>query len=253
MARTFFVGGNWKANPKTVEEVQKLIEILNAAQINVPVEVVIGAPAIYLPLLKDKLRKDWGVSAENMYFKPNGAFTGEVTGPMFKSFGIDWTILGHSERRDIFKEDEEMLGAKAAAALEQDFKIIYCCGEHLEERKAGKAEEFVAAQIENLVKHVPADKWNKVVIAYEPIWAIGTGVVASTKDAQEMCKAIRDLIAAKVNAEVAGKIQILYGGSVKADNCNELAAQPDVDGFLVGGASFTASFIDIVKSAEYSK
>ena len=188
-----------------------------------------------------------------MYFKPNGAFTGEVTGPMFKSFGIDWTILGHSERRDIFKEDEEMLGAKAAAALEQDFKIIYCCGEHLEERKAGKAEEFVAAQIENLVKHVPADKWNKVVIAYEPIWAIGTGVVASTKDAQEMCKAIRDLIAAKVNAEVAGKIQILYGGSVKADNCNELAAQPDVDGFLVGGASLTASFIDIVKSAEYSK
>ncbi|KAH0793242.1 triosephosphate isomerase [Histomonas meleagridis] len=253
MGRTFFVGGNWKANPKTIEEAQNLIEILNAAEIKVPVEVVIASPAIFLPMLKDKLRKDWGVSAENIYSKPNGAFTGEVTAPMLKSFGVPWTILGHSERRDIFKEDEEMLGAKAAAAINEGLKIIYCCGEHLEERKAGKASEFVAAQIENLIKAVPAGKWDQVVIAYEPIWAIGTGVVASTKDAQEMCKVIRDLIASKVNAEVAEKIQILYGGSVKADNCNELAAQPDVDGFLVGGASLTASFIDIVKSAEHSK
>lgn len=251
--RKFFVGGNWKANPKTIEEAEKLIAILNGAEITAPVEVVIGAPAIFLPMLKDTLRKDWGVSAENIFTKDNGAYTGEITAPMLKSFGIGWTILGHSERRDILKESDEFIAEKATAAINHGLKVIYCCGEHIEERKGGKAIEFVTEQIEKMIPAIPADKWDHVVIAYEPIWAIGTGVVASTADAQEMCAVIRKIIAEKVNAEVAAKVQILYGGSVKADNCNELATQPDVDGFLVGGASLTASFINIVNSAAYSK
>ena len=252
-SRKFFVGGNWKANPKTKEEASALLKILNDAKIECPVEVVIGAPAIFLPMVKDTLRKDWGVSAENIFTKDNGAYTGEITAPMLKSFGVEWTILGHSERRDILKESDEFIAEKATAAINHGLKVIYCCGEHIEERKANKAIPFVTAQIEKMIPAIPAGKWDHVVIAYEPIWAIGTGVVASTADAQEMCSVIRKIIAEKVNQDVANKVQILYGGSVKADNCNELAAQPDVDGFLVGGASLTASFIDIVKSAAFSK
>jgi len=251
--RKFFVGGNWKANPTTVAEAEKIIAFCNEAKIECNVEVVVASPFVYLPLLKSKLRADWAVSAENIYTQDKGAFTGEVTAPMLKDLGVNWTILGHSERRDILKETDEFLAEKATKALNTGLNIIYCCGEHIEERKAGKATEFVSAQIEKMIPAIPEGKWDNVVIAYEPIWAIGTGVVASTQDAQEMCKAIRDIIAAKVNADVAGKLRILYGGSVKANNCNELAACPDVDGFLVGGASLTPSFIDIVKSASFSK
>jgi triosephosphate isomerase len=252
-ARKFFVGGNWKANPKTKEEADQLIALLNGAKTQAPVEVVIAAPFIFLPKLKETLRTDWEVSAENIYPKDNGAYTGEVTAPMLKTYGINWTILGHSERRDILGETDDFLAQKSAAALAAGLKIIYCCGEHLAEREAKKAIPFVTAQIEKFIPSVPADKWGSVVIAYEPIWAIGTGKVASTADAQEMGAVIRKIIAEKVNPGVANALRILYGGSVKADNANDLAAQPDVDGFLVGGASLTAGFIDIVKSAAFSK
>jgi triosephosphate isomerase len=252
-ARKFFVGGNWKANPTTQEAAKSLIAILNGANITENVEVVIAAPFIFLPLLKQTLRPDWAVSAENIFPKPSGAYTGEVTAPMLQAFGVPWTILGHSERRDILKETDAFLAEKATAALNAGLKIIFCCGEHIEERKGGKAVPFVTAQIESFIPAVPAGKWPDVVIAYEPIWAIGTGVVASTADAQEMGAVIRGIIASKVSADIAKSLRILYGGSVKADNANELAAQPDVDGFLVGGASLTAGFITIVKSAAYSK
>lgn len=253
MSRTFFVGGNWKANPETQAEAKKIVDFCNAAKYDCNVEVVVAAPFVYLHQLKDTLRKDWAVSAENIFTENHGAYTGEVTAPMLKDFGVDWTILGHSERRDILKESDEFLAKKATKALSTGMKIIYCCGEHKEEREAGKAVEFVSAQIEKMIPAIPLDKWADVVIAYEPIWAIGTGLVASTQDAQEMCKAIRDIIASKVNADVASKVRILYGGSVKPDNCNDLAAQPDVDGFLVGGASLTEGFIKIVQSAAFSK
>ena len=251
--RTFFVGGNWKANPKTIEEAKDLIKLLNEAKIDAKVEVVVAAPHVFLPLLKDNLRKDWEVSAENVFDKASGAYTGEVTAPMLKSFGLNWTILGHSERRDILKESDEFLASKAKFAIENGLKIIYCCGEHLQEREDGKAEEFVSAQIEKMIPAIPADKWDHVVIAYEPIWAIGTGKVASNQDAQDMCKCIRDIIAKNVNADVAANLRILYGGSVKPDNCDALAEQPDIDGFLVGGASLTKGFINIVNSAAHSK
>lgn len=252
MGRRFFVGGNWKANPKTKEEAAALISTLNSAQIDAPVEVVVAAPAIFLPLVKQTLRPDWGVSAQNIYTEPNGAFTGEITAPMLISFAIAWTILGHSERRDILKEDDAFLAKKATAALNAGLSIIFCCGEHIDERRAGTYVPFVTAQIESFVPAVPDGKWGQVVIAYEPIWAIGTGVVASTKDAQEMGAVIRQIISEKVNPQVASDLRILYGGSVKADNCDDLAAQPDVDGFLVGGASLTPGFIKIVQSAAFS-
>jgi triosephosphate isomerase len=252
MSRRFFVGGNWKANPKTKEEATSLINTLNAAEIVAPVEVVVASPAIFLPLVKQSLRPDWGVSAQNIFTEPNGAFTGEITAPMLLSFGIGWTILGHSERRDILKEDDAFLAKKATAALNAGLNIIFCCGEHIAERQAGTYVRFVSAQIESFVPAVPDGKWGQVVVAYEPIWAIGTGVVASTKDAQEMGAVIRQLISEKVNPQIAAELRILYGGSVKPDNANDLAAQPDVDGFLVGGASLTPGFIDIVKSAAFS-
>ena len=253
MSRTFFVGGNWKANPKTKEEAAALVKTLNEGKVEGKVEVVVATPFVYLPMVQETLRKDWAVSAENVFDKPNGAYTGEVTVPMVKSFGINWTILGHSERRDILKESDEFLASKAKYALENGLKIIYCCGEHLEEREAGKHVAFVSAQIEKLIPAVPAGKWDDVVIAYEPIWAIGTGKVASTADAQEMGKVIRGILSSKVGAETANKVRILYGGSVKPNNCNELAAQPDVDGFLVGGASLDAGFLTIVNSNTHSK
>jgi triosephosphate isomerase len=251
--RKFVVGGNWKANPKTKEEAKELVNLLNGAKIDAPVEVVIATPSIFLPLVQESLRKDWQVGAENIYTKDNGAFTGEITAPMLKSFGINWTILGHSERRDLLGETDAFLAEKATQALTHGFGIIYCCGEHIAERNSKKHIEFVTAQIEKVIPAIPAGQWDKVVIAYEPIWAIGTGVVASTADAQEMGAVIRGIISKKVDAATAAKTRILYGGSVKADNCDELAAQPDVDGFLVGGASLTPGFINIVQSAKYSK
>ena len=248
--RKFFVGGNWKANPKTCDEAEQIITTFNEAKTTAQAEVVIAAPFVFLPLLQQKLRKDWQASAENAFDKPNGAFTGEVTIPMIQSMGVNWTILGHSERRDIFEETDEILASKATFALDNKMKIIYCCGEHAEERENGKHKEFVSSQIEALCNAVKEEQWANVVIAYEPIWAIGTGKVASKEDAQEMCKYIRTLIASKVNQNVADKVRILYGGSVKPDNSQELAAMDDIDGFLVGGASLTAGFIQIVNSID---
>jgi triosephosphate isomerase len=247
--RKFFVGGNWKANPTSKQVATDLITEFNAFKLTDPAEVVIAAPAPFLPLLKDTLRRDWAVSAENVYHKSAGAFTGEVTLPMLQSFGIGWTVLGHSERRDLIHESDDLLALKATAALDAGLKIIYCCGEHLEERQAEQAVPFVTQQIDWLIPAVPPAKWADVVIAYEPIWAIGTGEVASPQDAQDMCAAIRGIISAKATPEIAAATRILYGGSVKPDNAEELAAQPDIDGFLVGGASLTSGFIDIVKAA----
>ena len=248
--RRFFVGGNWKANPKTIEEAESIINKFNNAKLTVRPEVVIAAPFVFLPLLKNKLRKDWNVSAENIFDKPNGAFTGEVTVPMLQSFDINWTILGHSERRDIFGETDEFLQSKASYALDNDMSIIYCCGEHEEERENDKHKEFVEKQINALCSAVKNDQWNRVVIAYEPIWAIETGKVASSEDAQEMCEYIRSIIRSKVNQETADEIRILYGGSVKPENAEELAEMPDVDGFLVGGASLQEGFIKIAESCK---
>jgi triosephosphate isomerase len=198
-------------------------------------EVVIAPPALYLLLVRENLRDGLEVAAQNVFDKPNGAFTGEISVSQLKDSNINWAILGHSERRTILRESDEVVASKTKYATENGVGVIWCCGESLEEREAGKTIEVVSKQLEALRSQI--SDWSKVVIAYEPIWAIGTGKVATTEQAQEVHKAIREWLAKNVNQQVADETRILYGGSVNEKNCGELSKQPDIDGFLVGGAS----------------
>ncbi|KAH6762679.1 triosephosphate isomerase [Perilla frutescens var. hirtella] len=252
MARKFFIGGNWKCNG-TTEEVKKIVATLNAAQVPSQdvVEVVVSPPFVFLPLVKESLRPDFHVAAQNCWVKKGGAYTGEVSAEMLVNLNVPWVILGHSERRALLNESNEFVGDKVAYALAQGLKVIACIGETLEQREAGTTVDVVAAQTKAIAERV--SDWTNVVLAYEPVWAIGTGKVASPAQAQEVHLELRKWLHKNVNAEVASSTRIIYGGSVNGGNCKELAAQPDVDGFLVGGASLKAEFIDIIKSAETKK
>ena len=252
MGRTFFVGGNWKCNG-TSEEVKKIVSTLNAGQVPSQdvVEVVVSPPFVFLPLVKNELRPDFHVAAQNCWVKKGGAFTGEVSAEMLVNLSIPWVILGHSERRAILGESDEFVGDKVAYAISQGLKVIACVGETLEQRESGSTIDVVAAQTKAIADRVK--DWTKVVIAYEPVWAIGTGKVASPAQAQEVHAELRKWLQANVSAEVAASTRIIYGGSVTGANCKELAGQPDIDGFLVGGASLKPEFIDIIKSAEVKK
>jgi len=252
MARKFFVGGNWKCNG-TAEEVKKIVATLNAGDLpstNV-VEVVVSPPFVFLTSVKSELRPEIQVAAQNCWVKKGGAFTGEVSAEMLVNLGIPWVILGHSERRALLKETNEFVGDKVAYALSQGLKVIACVGETLEEREAGTTMEVVAAQTQAIADKISS--WDNVVLAYEPVWAIGTGKVASPAQAQEVHAGLRKWFEDKVSAEVAANTRIIYGGSVSGSNCKELGGQPDVDGFLVGGASLKPEFIDIIKAAEVKK
>jgi len=252
MARKFFVGGNWKCNG-TTEEVKKIVSTLNEGQVPPPdvVEVVVSPPFVFLPLVKNLLRPDFHVAAQNCWVKKGGAFTGEVSAEMLVNLGIPWVILGHSERRLILNETNEFVGEKVAYALSKGLKVIACVGETLEQRESGTTVEVVAAQTKAIAERV--SNWADVVLAYEPVWAIGTGKVATPAQAQEVHFELRKWFHANVSPEVAATIRIIYGGSVNGANSKELAAQPDLDGFLVGGASLKPEFIDIIKSAEVKK
>ena len=197
-------------------------------------EVVIAPPALYLLLVRELLRSGIEVAAQNVFDKPDGAFTGEISVAQLKDSGISWSILGHSERRTILSETDGVVACKTKYATSNGLGVIWCCGESLEQREAGKTVEVVTKQLEALKAESP--DWSKIVIAYEPIWAIGTGKVATTEQAQEVHKAIRDWLKT-VDQKVADETRILYGGSVTEKNCAELSKQPDIDGFLVGGAS----------------
>lgn len=197
-------------------------------------EVVIAPPALYLLLVREHLREGIEVAAQNVFDKPDGAFTGEISVAQLKDSKIAWTILGHSERRTLLNETDDVVSCKTKYAADNGIGVIWCCGETLEQREAGKTVEVVTKQLEAL-KAGLAD-WSKIVVAYEPIWAIGTGKVATTEQAQEVHKAIRGWLK-NVSDKVADETRILYGGSVNEKNCAELAKQPDIDGFLVGGAS----------------
>ncbi|KAK4579162.1 hypothetical protein RGQ29_029015 [Quercus rubra] len=252
MTRKFFVGGNWKCNG-TTEEVKKIVSTLNEGQVPPPdvVEVVVSPPFVFLPLVKNLLRPDFHVAAQNCWVKKGGAFTGEVSAEMLVNLGIPWVILGHSERRLILNETNEFVGEKVAYALSKGLKVIACVGETLEQRESGTTVEVVAAQTKAIAERV--SNWADVVLAYEPVWAIGTGKVATPAQAQEVHFELRKWFHANVSPEVAATIRIIYGGSVNGANSKELAAQPDLDGFLVGGASLKPEFIDIIKSAEVKK
>ncbi|XP_010535492.1 PREDICTED: triosephosphate isomerase, cytosolic-like [Tarenaya hassleriana] len=248
MAPKFFVGGNWKCNG-TTEEVKKIVTTLNEAEVPSEdiVEVVVSPPFVFLPLVKGLLRSDFQVAAQNCWVRRGGAFTGEISAEMLLNLSIPWVILGHSERRSLLAESNDFVADKVEHALSQGLKVIACIGETLEQRESGSTMSVVACQTKAIAEKI--EHWENVVLAYEPVWAIGTGKVATPAQAQEVHSELRKWLRDNVGPEVAATTRIIYGGSVNGANCNELAAQPDVDGFLVGGASLKPEFVDIIKSA----
>ncbi len=244
-----FICGNWKMN-KTVDEAKNLVSELKELVIDVDdVEIGVCPPSIDLIPVK-KIVKDSNikVGAQNMHWEESGAYTGELSGPMLKEAGLDYVILGHSERREYFAETDENVNKKVKAAFEYDLKPIICVGESLEERKAAKAKDKVKNQVEKALQGLDEKQAEDVVIAYEPIWAIGTGESASAEEAEEMIAFIRDSIAENY-PEAANKIRIQYGGSVKPHNVEEFMSQENIDGALVGGASLKAEdFAGVIKN-----
>lgn len=248
--RRKIVAGNWKMN-KDYPEGRDLVSSVLEKLLPNDVLVVLCPPFIHLYNAYCKINdiSNLRIGAQNCHQEEKGAFTGEVSANMIKSTGAEFVILGHSERRTYFKEDDQLIGKKVKIALSNELEPIYCCGEPLEVREAGEHEKLVKEQIEEALFDLSAEEILKVVIAYEPVWAIGTGKTASPEQAQEMHAVIRKLLADKYGEEVSEKISILYGGSVKPHNAKELFSQTDVDGGLIGGASLKADdFIAIVGS-----
>lgn len=242
--RKQIAAANWKMNLSQNEAETLLNEILATEHsLKANQEAIFAVPAIYIPLAVQKLagKQHVFVAAQNCHQKSNGAFTGEISAPMYASVGVQHIILGHSERREYFAESDALLAEKTDAVLAIGSTPIFCCGEPLEIREAGTQNSFVEAQLKNSLFHLTADQIVKVVIAYEPIWAIGTGKTASSDQAQEIHAYIRSVFATKYGQAIADQISILYGGSVKAANAKEIFSQPDVDGGLVGGASLIAT------------
>ena len=199
-----------------------------------------------MPVVEAVKGTNVAVGAENMYFEEKGAYTGEISAAMLKDAGVKYVIIGHSERRDYFKEDDVLLNKKVKKAIEAGLTPILCCGESLEQREMGVTMDWIRLQIKSDLVDVTADQVKEMVIAYEPIWAIGTGKTATTQQAQEVCKGIRDCIAEMYDEDTAAAVRIQYGGSVSASNAAELFAQADIDGGLVGGASLKPDFGKIV-------
>ena len=239
--------GNWKMN-MTVSEAKSLLEEIKEKDLDQEVEAGVCTPAVDLPIAAELLEgTDINFGGENMYYEESGAFTGEISPLMLTDIGADYVILGHSERRDIFGEDDKLINEKVLSAFSHDLTPILCCGESLEEREANKQEEKVKAQLTADLADVSEEDIKKLIIAYEPIWAIGTGKTASAEDAEAMCAFIRNLIAELYSEDAAEVVRIQYGGSVKPANVKELMAKENIDGALVGGASLKADdFADLV-------
>ncbi len=255
--RKKIVAGNWKMN-MTKEEGQALIsEVVNMAkdEVNSQVVIVLCPPFPHLGYAKKMFQSQANIflGAQNCHEKNSGAYTGEVSASILKSFEVDYVILGHSERREYFQEGDALLKLKVDQALAHQLTPIFCCGESLAQRQAGSGFiEFVCGQLTHSLFHLPPEQFTKVVIAYEPIWAIGTGLTATSEQAQEMHAALRKHIASQYGQKLADEISILYGGSAKPSNTPELFACPDVDGGLIGGASLKSrDFIDIAKSFKW--
>ena len=235
--RKQIVAGNWKMNNDYVDSeflVSKLLEQHSHSD----TEVIIAPPFTSLLSSSNALKgSQICVAAQNMHFAENGAYTGEVSASMLKSIGIKSVILGHSERRAYFNETDALLAKKVDAALKHDMRIIFCFGEELADRKSGNEEAIVEAQIKNTLFHLPASSWKNIVLAYEPVWAIGTGETASPQQAQDMHAFIRKTVAINYSTDLADALSILYGGSVKPANAKEIFSKTDVDGGLIGGAA----------------
>lgn len=246
MARKKIIAGNWKMN-KTPSEAVELVNLLKDLVKNDDVDVVYCVPAIdIVPVVEATKGTNVAVGAENMYFEESGAYTGEISAAMLVDAGVKYVIIGHSERRDYFKEDDVLLNKKVKKAFEAGITPILCCGESLEQRELGVTMDWIRLQIKSDLAGVTADQVKSMVIAYEPIWAIGTGKTATSEQAQEICKGIRECVAEIYDTDTAEAIRIQYGGSVNAATAPELFAQPDIDGGLVGGASLKPDFGKIV-------
>ncbi len=239
--RNRIAAGNWKMH-KTQSEAEELTKALLEVEIPAHTEVILGVPYLYLTQIKGLVEEsEIKVVAQNCHFAAQGAHTGEISASMLKSCQIDGVIIGHSERRAEWNETDALLAKKTDAALAEGLMVIFCCGEPLEVREAEEHISYVKSQLEHGLFHLSEEQLSEVVIAYEPIWAIGTGVTASPAQAQEMHASIRSMIASKYGASAANDMRILYGGSVKPGNASELFSQKDVDGGLVGGASLKAA------------
>ena len=246
MARRRIIAGNWKMN-KTPSEAVALIEELKPLVQNEDVDVVFCVPAIdIIPAVEATKGTNINIGAENMYFEESGAYTGEIAPNMLVDAGVKYVVLGHSERREYFAETDETVNKKVLKALEHGITPIICCGESLTQRKQGIYLEWIAMQIKIAFQNVTADQAKTCVIAYEPIWAIGTGETATDDQAEEVCAAIRKVIGEVYDEATAEAIRIQYGGSMNAGNAASLLAKPDIDGGLVGGASLKADFGKIV-------
>ncbi|KAH3674172.1 hypothetical protein WICMUC_003413 [Wickerhamomyces mucosus] len=248
MARKFFVGGNFKLNG-TKDSIKEIVERLNTATLDPNTEVVIAPPATYLDYTVSLVKTPQvEVSAQNAYVKGSGAYTGEISVEQLKDVGAQWVLLGHSERRTIFGESDEFVAEKTKFALDSGVKVILAIGETLEERKSGITDQVNERQLSAVLKLVK--DWSKIVIAYEPVWAIGTGLAATPEDAQETHANIRKFLTKELGQEVADSIRILYGGSANGKNAPTFKDKADVDGFLVGGASLKPEFVDIINSRQ---
>lgn len=245
-SRKIFIGGNWKSNGD-LEFVKNHVAFLNSVEFDSEkCEVAVSPIFIHLPPVLQSLNSKYIVSAQNVSMYDNGAYTGEISAKQLKDLGVNWTLIGHSERRQYFGENEVVVGKKVKVALENGLNIIACIGEKLSDREAGHTMDVVSSQLKTLVSFV--SDWSRVVIAYEPVWAIGTGITASKEQAQEVHAEIRKFLAANVSENVARQVRIIYGGSVTEKNAGELITQDDIDGFLVGGASLKSGFKTIIES-----
>ena len=247
--RTKIVAGNWKMN-KNLEETEALLAELSAKLPDTSAEVIVAPTFVNLVAAQRALQTSRiGVAAQNMHFAENGAYTGEISADMLLNIEVDTVIIGHSERRSLFGETDDFLAKKVKTAVEKNMKVIFCFGEELDERKAGNHFSVVENQLKNALFGLDAKAWMNLILAYEPVWAIGTGETASPEQAQEMHAFIRKTIASAYNTSIADEVSILYGGSVKPNNAEEIFSKPDVDGGLIGGASLNADdFVAIIKA-----
>jgi len=243
-ARKFFVGGNWKCNG-TVAQTKELVSMLNQSTLSTDTEVVVCPSQLHVQSVQENLRGDVAVGSQDVWTQGNGAYTGETSADMLTDMGVQWTLAGHSERRGKGESNDEV-AAKAKYALDKGIKVLACCGEPLENREAGTTNDFVFPQIKAYADVFSAEDWKNIVIAYEPIWAIGTGLTATPEQAQDTHADIRKYLGEIAGADVAENTRILYGGSASAATAPGLSAKEDIDGFLVGGASLKPEFADIV-------
>lgn len=247
--RNKIVAGNWKMN-KNLSETEALLTELSAKLPNTNAEVMVAPTYVNLATAVQSLESSKiEVIAQNMHFAENGAYTGEISADMLLSIGVKTAIIGHSERRAYFGETDEILAKKVVTALSKNIRVMFCFGEELADRKSNNHFNIVESQLKNALFTLDASAWKNIVLAYEPVWAIGTGETASPEQAQEMHAFIRKTITNAYNAEIANNVSILYGGSVKPNNAVEIFSKPDVDGGLIGGAALVADdFIAIVKA-----